>query len=132
MNTLRATTRHFTLTLLGSVLICTGAMAGPSSASPDAQARYRHDMAVCESGQSNQALNVCRTEARNALAAAKRGGLIDESQNQYTRNALNRCTAFQGDDRAACEARILNPSRVEGSVGGGGLLRESVQIVPGK
>jgi hypothetical protein len=130
MNTLQATSRHFVLTLLGSVLISGAALAGPSDASADAQARYRQEMAVCESGQSNQALNVCRTEARNALAAAKRGGLTNESQDQYTRNALIRCKEFQGVDRNACEARILTPSNVVGSVGGGGLLRESIVTVP--
>ena len=130
MNPRHATSRHFLLTVLGSMIACSAAVAGPSDASADAQARYRHEMSVCNSGQSNEPVNVCRTEARNALAAAKRGGLTDATQDQYTRNALNRCKEFQGADRAACEARILNPSRVDGSVGGGGLLRESIVTVP--
>ena len=132
MNTLRTTPRQFALTLLGSVLIANAAFAGSSNATADAQARYRQEMAVCNSGQSNQPLNICRTEARNALAEAKRGGLTDAAQDQYTRNAVNRCKEFQGDDRSACEARVLSPSRVDGSVGGGGLVRESIVIVPSK
>lgn len=132
MNILHATSRHFILTVLGSVLISGAALAGPSDASADAKARFRQEMAVCDSGQSNQALNVCRTEARNALAAAKHGGLTNESQDEYTRNALNRCKEFQGVDRTACEARILNPSHVDGSVSGGGLVRESIVTVPVK
>jgi hypothetical protein len=132
MNTTHTLYRHFALTLVGTFLLTGAALAGPSSAQADAQARYRQDMAVCESGQSNQPLNVCRTEARNALAEAKRGGLTDAASDEYARNAVRRCAEFQGDDRTACEARVFNPSRVDGSVRGGGLLRESVVIVPGK
>lgn len=132
MITSNTTYSRFALTLLGSVLISGSALAATSSATADAQARYRQDMAVCNSGQSNQPLNVCRTEARSALAEAKRGGLTDAVQDQYTRNAVKRCTAFQGDDRTACEVRTLNPSRVDGSVGGGGQLLESTVVVPGK
>ena len=132
MYTLHSRYCKFALTLLGSVVISGAALAVTSTAPGDAQARYRQEMALCNSGQSNQPRDVCRTEARNALAEAKRGGLTDAAQEQYTRNAVKRCTEFQGDDRTACEARILNPSRVDGSVGGGGLLRETIVVVPGK
>ena len=104
--------------------------AGPSRETADAQERYRQEMAVCNSGQSHQDVKTCRTEARNALAEAKRGGLVDAAPNQFSRNAVQRCAEFQGDERTACEARVFNPSRVDGSVTGGGLLRESVIVVP--
>lgn len=115
------------------VLACTmaGAHAGPSQAAAEAQARYREDMALCASGQSNQPVNVCRREARNALAEARRGGLND-APTEYTRNAVLRCAEFQGDDRTACEARVRNPTRLEGSVEGGGVLRETVTVTPAK
>ena len=132
MSTLRTSSRNFMLTLMGSILISGVSFATTSDASADAQARYRQEMAACNSGQSNQPVNVCRTEARNALSEAKRGGLTAAAQDQYTRNAVKRCAEFQGDDRTACDARILNPSRVDGSVGGGGLVRESIVVVPGK
>lgn len=132
MNTIHTPYRHFALTVVGTILWTGAALAGPSSAPADAQARYQQDMAVCDSGRSNQPVNVCRTEARNALAEAKRGGLTDAAADQYARNAVRRCAEFQGDDRAACEARVFNPSRVDGSVGGGGLVRESVVTVPVK
>jgi hypothetical protein len=113
------------------VLACTGAaaQAGPSQASAEAQARYRDDMAVCDSGRSNQPVSVCRMEARNALAEARRGGLSD-APNEYARNAVVRCAEFQGDDRLACETRVRNPSRLEGSVEGGGVLREAETVMP--
>jgi hypothetical protein len=109
---------------IGCTLITAGAaLAGPSSSAADAQARYRQDMAFCNSGQSSQSLETCRTEARNAFAEARRGGLTD-TPDQYTRNAVQRCAQFQGEERIACDARVLNPSRIEGSVEAGGILRE--------
>ena len=115
-----------------TLLVSAGAAlaAGPSREIADAQERYRQEMAVCNSGQSHQDVKICRTEARNALAEAKRGGLAEAAPNQYSRNAVQRCSEFQGDERTACEARVFNPSRVDGSVSGGGLVRESVIVVP--
>jgi hypothetical protein len=34
-------------------------------------------------------------------------------------------------DRSACEARMHGEGSVEGSVGGGGVLREKTVVVPG-
>ena len=132
MNTIHTLDRYFALTVVGTLLLTGAALAGPSHPPVDAQARYRQDIAVCDSGQSNQPQNVCRTEARNALAEAKRGGLTEATADQYARNAVRRCVAFKDDDRTACEARVFNPSRVDGSVGAGGLLRESTIVVPAK
>lgn len=117
-----------TLFLLGAVGT---AYAGTSQAQADAQARYRAELAQCNSGQSSQPVNVCRNEARNALAESRRGGLSD-APDQYQRNAVLRCAEFQGVERSACEARVFNPSRVEGSVEAGGIVRESVIITPVK
>ncbi len=113
-------------------LLCTSAaLAVTPSALAEAQARYREDMAVCNSGQSNQTQATCRKEARNALAAAKRGDLSD-TPDLYQQNALQRCGAHQGTDRSDCEARMSGGGTVEGSVANGGILRESVTIVPAK
>lgn len=118
--------------MLAALLLATGdaAAAAPAREPSEAQERYRQEMALCNSGQSHQDPKTCRTEARNALAEARRGGLSDTAPNQYSRNAVQRCLEFQGEDRAACETRVLNPSRVDGSVQGGGLVRESVIVVP--
>ena len=132
MKSIHTPYRHFAFILASTMLMTGAALAEPSNAPADAQARYRQDMAVCDSGQSNQDLKACRTEARNAMAEAKRGGLTDAASDQYARNAVRRCAEFQGDERAACEARVFNPSRVDGSVGGGGLVRESIVIMPTK
>lgn len=114
-------------------MLATGAAlaADPSRDFAAAQERYRQEMAVCNSGQSHQDVRICRTEARNALTEAKRGGLSDVPK-QYSRNATQRCAGFQGAERTACEERVFNPSHVDGSVKGGGLVRESVVVEPAK
>ena len=43
---------------------------------------------------------------------------------------MRRCAVFQGDDRKDCEARMEKPEGVAGSAQSGGVLRESVTIVP--
>lgn len=114
------------------VLLTSGAVqAAPASVQAEAQARFRQEMAFCDSGQSSQHITICRTEARNALAEARRGGLTNGAA-EFSRNAVRRCAEFQGNERAACEARVFGPARIEGSVEGGGVLRESVMVMPAK
>ncbi len=88
-------------------------------------------MAVCNSGQSNQSLATCREEAQHALASARRGKLED-APGQYEKNASKRCEALKGDERNDCLARMRGEGSAEGSVAGGGILRQSVTVVPGK
>ena len=131
MSIIRFSFRYLTVAVAGTLLGATAALAANAAALADAQARYRQDMAVCNSGQSNQDQATCRLEARNALTEAKRGGLND-APGQYQQNALLRCAAQRGDDRADCEASMRGEGNVQGSVAGGGILRESVTVVPGK
>lgn len=131
MTIIRFPFRFLTLAVAGTFLCATAALAQNTGTLADAQARYRQDLADCNNGSSNQDLATCRREARNALAEARRGGLNDVP-NQYQQNALRRCAAQKGDDRTDCEARMRGAGNVEGSVAGGGILRESVTIVPGK
>jgi hypothetical protein len=130
MNTYQTVRCRFAVSLAGCLLVGGAALAQPVTLDAQAQSRFRQEMAMCDSGQSGQPLSTCRTEARNAQAEAKRGGLTAAGSDAYVRNAVRRCVEFQGDDRAACEARVLRPSRIEGSVRGGGLLRESIVTVP--
>lgn len=129
MITTRFSIRKITLAAAATLLCVTTVQAAGSAA--DAQARYRQDMAACDSGASGQDRATCRLEARNALAEARRGGLNDDP-GQYQQNALQRCNAHKDEDRTACEARMRGEGRVEGSVSGGGILRESVTTIPGK
>lgn len=121
--------RSLSLILIGGVLATSAAFAAAPGASAGAQARYREDMAFCDSGQSSQSLATCRTEARNAFAEAKRHDLND-APGQYEGNALRRCAGFEGSDRADCEDRVHGLTHSEGSVEGGAIVRESVSIRP--
>lgn len=129
MTRIRFPIRNLILAAAATLLGTTAALAASPSATADAQARYRQDMAACASGQSNQDLATCRREAKNALAEARRGALTS-APDQYQQNALRRCDAHQGEDRIACQARILGEGNVEGSVAAGGILRKSVTVTP--
>lgn len=124
--------RHPLVLATAAGLLCASAtLAAAPSALMQAQARYRQDMAVCNSGQSNQDQATCRLEARNALAAAKRGELRD-APGDYQNNARLRCAAHQGSDRSDCEARMAGQGKIDGSIADGGVLREITSIVPAK
>ena len=118
------------LTAIAAVtLVCSAAaLAAPAS---EAQARYRQDMAACNSGQSQQDPAACRHEAGSALAEARLGRL-NNAPGRYRQNALRRCEVHQGDDRLACEARMGANGTAEGSAASGGMLREGVTIAPAK
>ncbi|OIP14891.1 MAG: hypothetical protein CO105_15245 [Comamonadaceae bacterium CG_4_9_14_3_um_filter_60_33] len=124
--------RHFASALVATLVLASGAMAATPSAVAEAQARYREDMKVCNSGQSNQDQATCRREAGSALAEAKRGALNDVP-GQYHQNALQRCVVHKDDeDRRACEARVNGQGTSEGSVAAGGVLYQSVTVTPAK
>lgn len=129
MTTFPRLIQHLTLATALSLLFSVAAFAANTGDDAQARARYRQDMAVCNSGKSQQSLTSCRLESRNALAEALRGGLNDNGA-AYKQNALKRCGAYQGAERTDCESRMGRDSNLEGSVGGGGILRSSITIVP--
>ena len=94
----------------------------------DASGSYRQEVQACMSGQTQQDRATCLEEARNAQAD-KRRGVLDTDGNLEA-NAMARCTVHPaGEDRAACEARVMGMGNVEGSVAGGGLIREVETVV---
>lgn len=118
--------------LAAATLLCSAAaLAAPSTDATEAQARYRQDMAACNSGQTHQDPATCRREAGSALSEARRGRLNDVPD-QYQQNALLRCDAHQGDDRLACETRMGASGTTQGSAATGGILRQGVSITPVK
>jgi hypothetical protein len=98
----------------------------------DPSGDYRREVAPCLTGRSQQPRQACLEEARNARAARRSGSLALPGED-YLANALARCEPFAGEDRAACEARVLGFGNTSGSVAGGGLLRwvETVVLPPG-
>jgi hypothetical protein len=101
------------------------ALAAEGKSSSDAEARYRQDRAMCESGQSQQDRATCLREAGAALAEARRGRL-DDGPAQYQKNALIRCEGLPSEERDACQARMQGQGTTRGSVAEGGIYRELV------
>ena len=97
----------------------------------DSSGDYRRELQACRSDQAHQAREACLEEARNAQAARRSGQLELQGEN-YMANALMRCEPLAGEDKAACEARVLGFGNASGSVAGGGLLRwvETVVLPP--
>lgn len=89
----------------------------------DNSGNYSHEVQACLSGKTQQDQATCLREARNAQADKKRGVL--DTQGNLQANAMARCDVFTAsEDKAACQARILGYGSVDGSVAGGGLVRE--------
>ncbi|WP_341906453.1 hypothetical protein [Polaromonas sp. YR568] len=98
----------------------------------DATGNARSEMMACNTGATQQSRETCMTEVRNANAA-KRAGKVDNANGEFSANALKRCDVFQGEDLIACRARVTGQGQVDGSVAGGGAIRqvETVTIPPG-
>lgn len=115
-------------------LIATTAFAQSPKDVAAARAQYKQEMAACTMAKPAVGDNSnCAKEARNALAEIKRGRMeASLTTADYARNALLRCEAHKGEDRADCIARIQGQGRIEGSVAGGGILRELIttKVIP--
>ena len=94
----------------------------------DATGNAASEMAACNNGSTQQSRETCMTEVRNANAA-KRAGKVDNAGDQFKSNALMRCNALQGEDKTACEARVLGYGNPQGSVAGGGVITEVETVV---
>ncbi|HKB55287.1 MAG TPA: hypothetical protein VKD22_14920 [Ramlibacter sp.] len=99
----------------------------------DTSGNYQHEVQSCISGRTQEDRATCLREARNAQAERKRGRLEIPGA-QYQANARARCNALAGEDKAACEARMMGYGETSGSVAGGGVLREieTVVVPPGQ
>ena len=119
---------------LACVAGAAGAMAA-DGATPGAQDRYNQEVARCNAGMTQQDRATCLREAGAALEEARKGNLNGDVA-AYTGNSVSRCDVFIGEERSACRSRILGPTNTEaatitrGSVNEGGILRESIQVVP--
>lgn len=86
------------------------------------------EMAACKNGSTQQSVETCMNEVRNANAA-KRAGNVDNAGGQFKANALLRCNVLQGEEKIACEARVLGLGSPQGSVAGGGVLTQVETVV---
>ncbi|HYF21112.1 MAG TPA: hypothetical protein VEA40_24840 [Ramlibacter sp.] len=112
-----------------AVSAATGQVAGGAgSTAIDATGNYRSEVQACLDGRSPQDRDTCLREARNARAEKQRGTL--EQSPTLEANAKARCDVFAaGEERAACEARVMGFGGTSGSVEGGGILRQVETVV---
>lgn len=94
----------------------------------DASGSYQQEVQACMTGHTQQDRDTCLKEARNAQADKKRG-LLDNASAQFQSNAAARCDVLAGEEKAACQARVMGYGNTSGSVAGGGLLREVETVV---
>ena len=98
-------------------------------ANADSAVKFERDRAACLNGRSGQDQAACLREAGAALQAARRNELTSGDED-LKQNAEERCKVFSGEDLSDCLARVRGAGTVSGSVEGGGILRETVRIVP--
>ncbi|NPC54790.1 hypothetical protein [Caenimonas soli] len=94
----------------------------------DASGSYQQEVNACMTGKTQQDRDTCLKEARNAQADKKRG-VLDNAGAKFDSNASARCDVLTGEDKAACQARVMGYGNTTGSVAGGGLLREVETVV---
>ncbi len=94
----------------------------------DASGSYQNEVNACMTGRTQQDRETCLKEARNAQADKKRG-VLDNAGARFDANAAARCDALKGEEKGACQARIMGYGNASGSVAGGGVLREVETVV---
>ena len=116
----------FSLTALLAVTATAQIASGTTGI--DATGNAASEMAACNNGTTQQSRETCMTEVRNANAA-KRAGKVDNAGGQFTANAMMRCNVLQGEDKVACDARVVGYGSPQGSVAGGGVITEVETVV---
>lgn len=123
------------MSLVGMGLLCAAGAAfaqvpitATGTTGIDASGNTQQERAACMSGRTQQDQATCLREANNA-AAEKRSGKLDNNGAQFDANARLRCEALAGEERSACEARVMGYGNTSGSVAGGGVIREVETVV---
>lgn len=132
-------TRAFHRTLityaLGACLAAPLAFAAEQGGTPmsndEIQARYLADVERCQAGLTNQDKPTCLQEAGAARDEAKRNRLGNGNQ-AFDANATARCEALPVAEREECLLQMSGVgTATKGSVGSGGVLRETEITVQG-
>jgi hypothetical protein len=118
------TSKHRIAGIALALAVTPAAWSAGDKTMPEAQRQFQQERAYCMSGRSQQDRATCLEEANNAYADARRGVLGNNGAN-FSQNALERCKAQPPADQDACMQRITGAGAAEGSVKGGGVLRET-------
>lgn len=135
MNLRRTNNRYCALAWV--MLTACGGFAGLSAAhaadtAASIQAQYQQDVQRCNAGQTSQSKATCLQEAGAARDEAQRNQLDNNQSANYGANATDRCTKLPQPQRENCLLQMRSPTKTQGSVEGGGVLRETViQVPPG-
>lgn len=95
----------------------------------DASGSYQQEVNACLTGRTQQDQATCLREARNAQADKQRG-VLDNAGAQFQANAAARCEPLTGEDRAACQARMMGYGDTSGSVAGSTTVSTSRSTPP--
>lgn len=125
-----------TIPSITAIFLAVGGLAaatGASAQNADGAVRTQSASARCDGVQQDRA--ACLREVGAAAQEARRNGLTSASTGSYEQNSLARCQLQPVSDRADCEARVVGSTgggrtSVEGSVMGGGVIRETVTPIP--
>lgn len=120
-------TRKYVLAL--SLMVGSLGLGSTVAVAADASGSYQQERAACLNGQSQQDQATCLKEVGAARGEAKRGNLNDGATS-YQQNAQTRCNALPPADYDDCIRRAQGQGSVSGSVGSGGVVKETVTIVP--
>ncbi len=99
-------------------------IAGDAASAAGEKERYKQERAACTARPGAADQKVCMQDAAAAYGQARRTSLASTGNLDYASNAVQRCAALRDDDRQACVLRMQGQGTVQGSVDGGGLLRQ--------
>lgn len=129
-------TRNDSLKLLSAAIftavaaLAASQAGAQSSTTADAQQRYKADVERCRSGQTSQDEKTCLREAGAALEEARRHRLVT-GHPSFDENQHARCDRLSGSERDDCMRLMSDPNAiVQGSVEGGGVIRETTITIP--
>jgi hypothetical protein len=110
-----------------ALLLTSGTALAADKAKPSPEeSAYQQERARCLRGQSQQDRATCLKEAGAAFDEARRGRLGKAAAAaDLSANATRRCEAQPAAERDACVQRILGAGSAQGSVEGGGLIRQT-------
>jgi hypothetical protein len=120
--------RALRLALLGVTALLAASAATAQITSDAATSQYQKDVQDCRAGASGQDLATCLKEATNARAEQRQRVPAPTAEQTLT-NAMVRCAPLEGEDKKACQARVLGYGSSSGSVAGGGVLHTTETVV---
>jgi hypothetical protein len=123
---------HATAALAAACALAPALAARAAPAPNPAELAYQQQRLVCTSGQSNQDLAACLSEAVSARDQTRRGQLLTEDAQTLATNALLRCRVHRSTtDREACENMVRGEGEVSGSAQAGGRIQQYTTLRPG-